>query len=361
MMLKGSLWALLQFDVSEEIQLDQVRALIGAESRAEIRRRPSPESVKFTQPPVSYPLEPVLLPGGAVWSSVFRCYDYGVISICLELPFAEDWAGLVELASRWIGSQELERRAAELAKMQVKRLQAALRKPGADWTFEDYYVIHAHEALDDAGAPLPARDLIETYGGYVAQVVRGESAELSDAERKEALNQWLSYYPSDLLVIGWTAAFVYDSAEGAAPVLQLLEYANTQLLEFRYYDDWLTGVLAEVHRSLEKRRGVFGRWRIAAQAERLNRMRLDVIELTERIDNSVKFLSDMFFARVYHLAARKIGVNDYRFLVDEKLKTVGDLYEAMVSEFHQSRAFLLELAVVAILIVELVFLFRGKG
>jgi hypothetical protein len=86
-----------------------------------------------------------------------------------------------------------------------------------------------------------------------------------------------------------------------------------------------------------------------------------VIELTERVDNSIKFLSDMFYARAYRLAARKIGVNDYRDLVDEKLKTAGELYQAMAGEFHQARAFLLEAMVVAILIIELVFLFRGKS
>ena len=42
------------------------------------------------------------------------------------------------------------------------------------------------------------------------------------------------------MVIGWTAALVYDTPEGALPVMQLLEYANSQLIEFRYYDEMLT-------------------------------------------------------------------------------------------------------------------------
>jgi hypothetical protein len=33
----------------------------------------------------------------------------------------------------------------------------------------------------------------------------------------------------------------------------------------------------------------------------------------------------------------------------------------MVDQFHQGRAFVLELLVVIILIIEIVFLFRGKG
>jgi len=87
---------------------------------------------------------------------------------------------------------------------------------------------------------------------------------------------------------------------------------------------------------------------------------LDVIELTERMDNSIKFLSDMYFARLYRLAAAKVGVPDYRMLVDQKLRTAGQLYEFMVHEFHQARAFVLETAVLLILIIELVLLFHGK-
>jgi hypothetical protein len=48
-------------------------------------------------------------------------------------------------------------------------------------------------------------------------------------------------------------------------------------------------------------------------------------------------------------------------LVDQKLKTAGSLYSFMISEFHQARAFVLELMVVIILVIELIFLFRGKS
>ena len=92
---------------------------------------------------------------------------------------------------------------------------------------------------------------------------------------------------------------------------------------------------------------------MAGQAEELNTLRLEITELTERTDNAIKFLSDMFYARAYHLAAARIGVTDYRKLVDEKLRTAGDLYEFMVDEFHHARAFVLEAMVVVILIIEL--------
>jgi hypothetical protein len=145
------------------------------------------------------------------------------------------------------------------------------------------------------------------------------------------------------------------------PTIGLLEYANTQLLEFRYYDDVLTKVLAHVYKQLETKHTMWARWKLARQAETLNTIRLDFEELVERTENAIKFLSDMFNARMYRLAAGRIGVSDYRNLVQEKLNTARDLYDSMVNEFHQGRAFFLEVMVVIILLIEIVFLFWHKG
>ena len=83
-------------------------------------------------------------------------------------------------------------------------------------------------------------------------------------------------------------------------------------------------------------------------------------ELTERADNAIKFLSDMFSARLYKLAASRVGVPDYKDLVREKLRTAEELYHFMIDQFNQARAFVLELMVVVILIIELIYVFRGK-
>jgi hypothetical protein len=254
-----------------------------------------------------------------------------------------------------MANPELEEQAKHTVRRCLERVRAALVKPYENWLSEDYYIVHLKEPT------VTAAELIEEHGSEIARIVRGEHAELSPGEVEEILGSRLSYYPDDLLVVGWTAAFLHDTAEDAAPTIQLLEYANTQLLEFRHYDAVLSELLEGVYRSLEKKGGFFMRWRLASQAQHLNKIRLDIRELTERVDTSIKFLSDMFSARLYRLAAAKVGVEDYRRLVDGKLHTAGELYEFMMDQFHQSRAFVLEVMVVIILVIELVFLFRGKG
>jgi hypothetical protein len=47
--------------------------------------------------------------------------------------------------------------------------------------------------------------------------------------------------------------------------------------------------------------------------------------------------------------------------VTQKLQTAEELYRFMVDQFHQSRAFVLELMVVIILIIDLIYLFHGKA
>ena len=64
---------------------------------------------------------------------------------------------------------------------------------------------------------------------------------------------------------------------------------------------------------------MLARWRLARAATKLHTVLLDVTELTEHADNAIKFLSDMFSARLYKLAAAKVGVPDYKNLVDAEI------------------------------------------
>jgi hypothetical protein len=351
--MQGSIRQLVLFDVADEIRLDLLRGALGI---SEIERtpafsRPAPDYVRFERPPLVEPLQV------AGFEARAKYYDYGVVSIELDQPFTLGWPELVEHSARVLSDFSVEQRAMDLLKPRIKKAGPALVNPYKSWLDEDYVII----TVIPESTGEDAADLLARHGSEIAQIVRGENRTLSATEFQEILEASISYYPNDLLVVGWSAAFVFDSLPAAGPTLQLLEYANTQLLEFRHYDELLTGVLAGVYRSIDRGTGVWRRWGLAGEAERLNTIRLDVIEIAERTETSIKFLSDMFYARMYRLAAARVGVPDYRGLVDHKLRTAGELYEFMVDRFDRGRGFFLEVVVVIILLIEIVFLFRGKG
>ncbi len=355
--LQGSVLVLIQFDVCEEINLDALRDIFGARRQETSFKHPAPGYVRFQRPPVVEPVEPLILESGERLDVQIKYYDYGVMSVVFELPFSGDWDTLVRLASRWVWDTDFTSFAQKIAKQKIERARPALAKIYDSWLHEDYFVFHVR---DIAGNP-SAAELLSTQGGRIAQIVRGENVPLSEGEQQEIMQSKISYYPNDLAVISWNAAFLYDSAAGAETVIQLLEYANSQLLEFRHYDELLTRELQSVYDFMENgSMGITARWRTAKRASRLHTVLLDVGELTERADNAIKFLSDMFSARLYKVAAQKIGVTDYKNLVNEKVHTAEELYRFMVDQFHQSRAFVLEVLVVVILVIELFWLFKGS-
>jgi len=358
----GSFRALLLYDIADELDLDRVRELLGVSppGRKPEFKLPAPVYVRFERPPVVEPSEAVCLSGGECFEGRLKYFDYGVASLELELQFQAGWEELIALSNRWMETPEIEQKALEIARKRLSGLTQAIRKPYLEWLDEVYYVVHVREVHCPDGRVLSAAELLAQHASAIAQVVRGELHRLSPGEEKEVLGSSISYYPTDLLVAGWMAAFIYDTPEGAAPTVQLLEYANAQLLEYRRYDELLTRVLKHTYLTLERGGGFLSRWRLAAEARRLNTMRLDITELTERTDNAIKFLSDMFYARAYRVVANRVGVPDYRNLVDQKLGIAGELYEIMVNEFHQARAFVLEAMVVAILVIELIHLFAWR-
>jgi len=357
--LRGSVLVLIQYDICEEIRLDVIRQLLQARNaQATFKSSQAPSYVRYQRPPVADRLEPLVLDSGERLTGEIKYFDYGVVSLVFELPFSGDWDKLVELSARWSSDTNFEKLASKVIHQRLERAAPALIKPYKEenWLQEDYFIFHLREI---EGGPT-AEELLATQSGRIAQVVRGETAILSDGERQEILQSRISYYPNDLAVIGWNAAFIYDTQAGAETAIQLLQYANSQLLEFRHYDELLTHELENVYDFLEKGgAGTWARWRTARAAAKLHTVLLDVNELTERADNAIKFLSDMFSARLYKLCAQKVGVPDYKDLVQEKLHTAEDLYRFMIEQFNQSRAFVLELMVVVILIIELIYFFKG--
>lgn len=363
--LRGCFRVFLFYDVADAIDLARLRELLGSgatPAQPAFPRR-TPEYIRFEQAPIVEPIEPVVLATGEQLTCSIKYYSYAVAAVQLEAPFECDWDALLHQASRWMDTAELEPRLRDLLGRHLQPLAGAVNitRPSQNWLQDAYLVVDLQEIRQPGGGETTATELLSAHGERIVRLIRGEFAPLSPRSVEEALQASISYYASDLVVVGATAALVYDRPEDAAATIQILEYARTQLLEFRYYDNLMTRVLANVYLALDRKRNILlSRRRLSGDANRLNTIRLDVMELTERIDNAIKFLSDVFYARVYHLAAGRMGVPDYRDLVEEKLRTARELYDFMVDQFNEARAFVIEAAIALLCLLDVILLLRGK-
>lgn len=354
MELHGSISILALYDVCEEIRLKEL-PFVQSQALAPTFKDTSPEAPRFERPPVVELIEPISIPSGERFDAAFHYYDYGVISLVLRFGFTGDWQRLRELAAKWVSSTAFDDLSLRLVREKVGAIQSSIDRPYRQWLSEDYYIFQ----VTPTSGLATASEVISQHAQQVAQIVRGEAGVLSENERAEVLQSCISYYPNDLAVIGWNAAFLLDSEQGADATIRLLEYANSQLLQFRHYDELLTRELREVYRNLQRGGGTLAGWRMRPAAYRLRTTLLEITELTERTTTALKFVGDMFTARLYKLGVARIGVTDYQALVEDKLKTAENLYSVMTDQFQQARGFLLEVLVVIILIIELAFLFRG--
>jgi hypothetical protein len=362
MVARGNFHIVLLYDVAESIDLEKLRGLVGprAEAVKPVFPRGTPQYVRFERPPIVEPGEPITLGSGRQVNSSIKYYGFASVVVELEAPFACEWCELPAESARWIDTTELKPHAREMVRRHLERIAPAVQKPTRDWLEEEYFVVELREGGGEGGRQACAAELLKEHRSEIVQLVRGESTPLAPRVSEEVLESGLSYYPSDLVVVGSSAALVCDRPEDAAATMQVLEYARMQLLEFRYYDGVMTQVLSDVYSALERKRNVLlSRWTLSRDAKRLNTIRLDVMELTERIDSAIKFVSEVYYARVYELAAKRMGVTDYRNLVEGKLRTAGELYDFMMDRFNEARSFVLELAIVMLFVVDIILLLTG--
>ena len=121
--LKGSVVVLMLYDVCEEIRLEELRRILGAQpaERSPSFKHPAPEYVRFERPPVVEPLKQITLQTGEQLEGRLKYYDYGVVCVEFELPFEGGWDMLVDLSCRYIAAPEVERHALEIAREESKR------------------------------------------------------------------------------------------------------------------------------------------------------------------------------------------------------------------------------------------------
>jgi hypothetical protein len=81
--------------------------------------------------------------------------------------------------------------------------------------------------------------------------------------------------------------------------------------------------------------------------------------LTDRTENALKFIGDIYAARLFSLVASRLGLNTWKSDVEGKLKTLDDIYRFAVEQSSMSRGEFLELTIVLILVLELVLILMG--
>lgn len=355
------------YDVADAIDLERLRTdWAGRASNIKlVSRRSSPYYLQFEREPLLLPLgQRSLVLKNERWLDAevrAKVFDFGVVSLSWEIPFPAAWSEVVNEADLYIDSAEVQTQSREVLEDLMPALKGALDQPYANILMEDYTVFYVVRYTES----LTSDHLLQHWGSEIARLIRGESKALSLAEQQNALEQRISYFEDDLVVMSWNASFIYDP-EGSSEHVDMLEFANSELLELRSYDQMLDQQLAEIYDELaslhQKRWMVLFRNPFQSTIQKLLSLLIDVSELTDRIENSLKIIGDLYCARIYKRISHVLHLQEWQGRVDGKLNNARQIYDTLSAEVQDRRSTLLEVIIVLLILVEiLLFLFPIAG
>jgi hypothetical protein len=300
------------------------------------------------------PLGPVRL------ERTIKLLPVGAISITVRVPFqVERIEELVPLHDlRFRDGSWLYDEVRDLAEQVRRELAPHYIQPVAQLGDEEAYTVFCINSPLEApdGSPVTVEDWMKRSRRQIASLLTEEPdpTHLSEQEASESSDKYFSYYEDDVVVIDWDAALIIDHPRHFDEVLYIMELANLQLAELEAYDRILDDALDRAYRDLS---GGGKRWRggkTAAVQRELREIRIDLARLSDELSNITKFFGDWHLARIYQALSARFHLADWHHTIDDKLKTLGDLYQFLQADQTNRWMITLEAMIVLLIVLDIV-------
>ena len=177
--------------------------------------------------------------------------------------------------------------------------------------------------------------------------------------KEDLLQCRYSYFEDDLVVLNRDNALMIEPS-GSMEIADILEFANAQLLELRYYDDVVDRELASIHGAISAK-GALSIWKIKKYEKLAAKVMNTIVELTgitEKIDTALKVTQDVYYAKIYLAALRLFRVKEWEGGIKKKLDIASHTYEMLCQGIANKRAEMLELVFVIVILLEIALLFK---
>ncbi len=363
----GEVVYIYAFDVAYEMGREPVRELLGqpvAHFVVDASKR-SPRQLFFYRPQmVRLPLLERIGPCGPLRvERVIKLLPVGALSITVRVPFeVNNIEDLVEYHDLQFSNGSLHEEVRQLAEDVRRELSAYYVRPVANLAEEEAYTVFClvSPLLAPDGSTIRAEEWLQRHRREIASLLTQEPDidHLSKQETDESTQRYLSYYEHDLVVIDWDAALVMDERRNFDETLYIMELANLQLAELEAYDRLLDDSLDRAYRDLASR-AIRNR---TAMLRELREIRIDLARFSDELSNITKFFGDWHLARIYENISARFHLADWHHTIDDKLKTLDNLYQLLVHDQTNRWMLILELTIVLLFVIDLVILVLGlKG
>lgn len=353
------------YDLGARVSLDKVKRVLDEVPqfpKTDVHKA-APRYVELPRPLVAR-FDPVKVEstiGPLEVQAIARIYDIGAVTIRFRVPFVEQ--GLADL-HKYLGFQlvqggeklSMHDYAARFSAPIRESLRSALVEPyNVRAEPEEYTVVAVTEAEHTPKELMKEPQHRARLAALLSNEPRADK--LAQKEVEDNLKFWFSYYDDDLVIVDWDYAFVFDREHKYDDVLLVMELANIQLLELRTYDTYLDLILEKSYSDLERylsRKGLISN--PAPLMKELGDARIDLTRVTDNIENIGKLFGDYYLAKVYLALTERFHIPQWEHAVNEKLKTLNELYAMAAHEVETRRMITLEVLIVLLFVVDLLLL-----
>ena len=348
------------FDVGYGIDLDAAIALLAANMPERVRpERGEAQAIHIANPPITVALgaDRLTIAGHQYTVDISaRIFDFGVVSLRIRIPTPAElsWDEFTQFGNRVDAPAETNRLFAQHLEQLMQRAGSAVERLRIAGVTEDYAVYRISRLRNANGDAIAAEALRDID---VVPLLLNEQRPLSGDARRELLPHRFSYYADDLAILTWDNALIVDpSPDDETDVQYVLEFANAQLLELRYYDALLDAELPRMYdRVASARTGIraFRNRKLNTVLGALQQAVADSTEIVERVENSLKVTDDVYLARVYAAALEIFRGRVWRAGIDRKLSIIRDTYGMLNDEAQAARSEVLEISIVILILAEM--------
>lgn len=351
---KGSILIYRIFDVAEEINMPQVQAILRDNRGPDQFKVPKyiDRAIEMKNPPVTFGLgeETIHIKGREIKAEVLvKIRDFGVLSLIYQIPIAPGttWDQLVEIASWLEEGSEIDQIATQQASEICSTISTTLTKPHSWSGFEDY-IIYFFEEFESG---VTAKQLLER-ADIPALLVAEDEIKLSESTRKALKENYFQYAENDLTMVEWNSAIVVEPS-GTRDVPDILEFAVTQLMEMRFYDDLLDEKLKVLYHDIEEKRSSIWNAKYERVYHEASSRYIEFIEFIEKVENTLKVVGDFYLATIYREATKRFRLSDWQSNVTRKMNILAQVSNLLQGEINSRRSTILEFIIIILIAYEI--------
>lgn len=355
---KGKVLVYRVFDVGDDIDLEMAsRILEQSSSPLRFRLKRESRAMVIKNAPLLLSLgnwEHNFIGQQAMVESVGKLWHFGVFSICFSVTIPEDtsWNRLMDFAAFLENDTTLDQMARQKTHDLMVQISSVIKNRNVIFDFYEDYVVHFLESIE--GIDSNSNEIFKkanVHGLILAETKDRDT--LSDQVKLPIEESTFQYTNNDLAVIDWNSALVIEPT-GSMDVPDVIEFALCQLLEMRYYDDVLDDRLASLYDSVGKKKKGFMSNLYSNLAEEAGEKYLEISELIENVENSMKVVGDFYLAKIFRAALNRFRFRDWQVSVDNKLNNLAEVSKLLHGEVSETRSTIMELIIIFLIAVEVV-------